>query len=363
MRKFHILYTTIILILLSNMCCSRQVNQKSGSLEANQSQNVLDRDDITDGRILPRSKNECVRDLLAEIIYSKKLRDGIDEKIKKGIQEAFDKNEGRKLLLVSLKFDIDKFYVDSREHNPDTFDLEIYATPIYLRTKIKPIVLLNEHGNDWQGNYIKQELIYVLPEHSPTDITLFADNVELAKFKFFGEPAIMLMEKALEQNSAFPKIKLVATTRAFQSLTSYAKTRDLKPLEKNHMRYFQQPKGYVSQCIDINLDTGEILVYPGTHETIETFKAIISSEELKEIRDLLTSKDFIRVPQQNDKFGFDGCSNIFEVDIDGSYLWKIHWSTQDENFIIAINKMGEIIQKYKTIPSIRTRTDRSSNLN
>ncbi len=367
MWKVYLFFIAIHLVLLSNLCCSMQANQrrqgKNSQSEANQSQNVLDRDDIADGRIFPISKSECVRELSAEILYSKKLRNGIEEKLKKGIKDAFEKNKGRNLLWVSLIIDIDKFSGDSLEYNPKTFNLEIYAILIYSRTKIKPIVLLSENGNDWQGSYIKQDLLYVFPENSPPDIALSADNVELMRFKFFGYPAIKLMEKALEQNSVFPKIKLITTTRAFGAITSYAKTRDLKPLEENHMRYFLQPKGYVSQCIDINLVSGEILAYPGTHETIETLKAIISPEELKEIRDLLTSKDFIRVPQMNDRIGFDGVSHIFEVDIDGSYMWKMHWSTQDENFIEAISKMSEIIQKYKKLPSFRERTGRNTDYN
>jgi len=169
----------------------------------------------------------------------------------------------------------------------------------------------------------------------------------LSFLNIWGELAGMLTERESEQNDIFPKIKPIRATGALSWITGNAKTKELEALQVNHMRYFSQPWGIVSQCVDVNLVTGEIISYPGTHDTTNVLKAIISSKELKDIRDVLTSKEFIRVPQRNNRSGIDGSSDIIEVDIDGSYLWKIHWMTEDINFINTLSKIGVILRPYE----------------
>ena len=146
-----------------------------------------------------------------------------------------------------------------------------------------------------------------------------------------------------DPNNVFPEIKPIAPTIALTWIKSYAKQRDLQPLSKNHMRYFEQPNGTVSEAVDVNLITGDLTLYPSTHEKGTARKITIDPEDLAELREILTSKEFLDIPQQNRKFGMDGHSNIIEVDIDGSYLWKMHWCTEDPNFINTIYKLDSII--------------------
>jgi hypothetical protein len=350
MRKLNLLSFIFNLVLLSNLCWASDSNNPGSILKrrlaANQLLSVLDINNITDGRILPTSKSDCVREISAEIIFSQKLREGIDENIKKSVEAAFKKDGDQKLLCVSLKIDFDRLMDELRTFDPNTLYIAINASPDFGRAKIGPItVLANERGTDWQGRYLKTDLLFSLPEIKLA-FTIFANNVNLTSFTFRGELAGMRMENASEQNDIFPKIKPLSATGALSWITAYARKRDLKPLGENHMRYFQQPKGIVSQCIDVNLVSGDVLSYPGTHDTTNVRKATISSKELKDIRDVLTSKEFIRVPQQNNSSGIDGHSDIIEVDFDGSYLWKMHWVTKDMNFINAMNKIGAILKPY-----------------
>lgn len=145
-----------------------------------------------------------------------------------------------------------------------------------------------------------------------------------------------------QQNEIFPNIKPIIATYALSVITSYANQLDLQPLEKNHMRLFDQPRGIVLEAVDVNLVTGDLTLYPGTHDKGETRKTIINSKDLAELNAVLTSEEFFSVPQQNRKIGADGSSYIIEVDVNDTYLWKIHWATDDPNLINTIFKINSI---------------------
>jgi hypothetical protein len=145
-----------------------------------------------------------------------------------------------------------------------------------------------------------------------------------------------------DPNGIFPKIEPIRPIPALFSVNYYAKQRNLQPLSKNHLRFFEQLNGIVSEAVDVNLITGDLTLYPPTHDKGTARKTTVNPEYLAELREILTSKEFLGIPQQNEKFGMDGHSDIIEVDMDGSYLWKIHWVSEDPNFINTVYKLNSI---------------------
>jgi hypothetical protein len=145
------------------------------------------------------------------------------------------------------------------------------------------------------------------------------------------------------QKEFFPRIPAETAARALPIIASYAKKLNLKPLEKNHMRFFTQPMGYVSEAIDVNLTSGNFITYPGTRDTGQPLTNTIDSKGLTELRKIFTSKDFLDIPSQNRKMGADGVSLVIEVDINDSYKWICHWSADDKNLLDSILKLGDIV--------------------
>jgi hypothetical protein len=157
-----------------------------------------------------------------------------------------------------------------------------------------------------------------------------------------NNPANKTRAAVRQQKEIFPKIS-TGTSIALTAITYYANQRDLQPLKTNHLRVFLQPAGIVSEAVDVNLSTGDLILYPGTHDQGDARKTTISPKDLADLRGVLVSKEFLKVPQQNRKIGADGSSDIIEVDIDGSYTWKIHWVTDDPNLINTLYKINSII--------------------
>ncbi len=293
----------------------------------------------------PLLNMDCVREITAELIFSKPLRDDIDENIRKGIEEALDKNGGGAILWVSLNVDFDMLIDELKKYDTNTTNIAIYGSSGFGNTMINPTILKHEQVEDWQGRFLKSEILFNFSEENRM-MSIMANNISLARFAFINPRFDYLKDTAIEKNNVFPKIKPAQFMRALSVITSYAKINDLKPLAKNHMRYFEQPWGIVSRCVDVNLVSGEMLSYPGTHDISDVKNITISSKEIEDILSILKSKEFIRVPQENNKVGADGSSVFIEVDIDGSYLWKSHWMTEDLNFINTMNKIGEILRPY-----------------
>jgi hypothetical protein len=150
-------------------------------------------------------------------------------------------------------------------------------------------------------------------------------------------------ERMSLQKEFFPKIPDGTATMALPIIASYAKKLNLKPLEKNHLRFFVQPMGYVQGAIDVNLVSGNFISYPGTRDTSKPLTNTINYRGLTELRAIFTSKDFLDIPSQNKKVGADGSSLVIEVDINDSYKWICHWSADDKNLLDSIRKLNDIV--------------------
>ena len=145
------------------------------------------------------------------------------------------------------------------------------------------------------------------------------------------------------QKEFFPRIPEGTTARALPAIAFYAKKLGLKPLSKNHMRFFVQPMGIVSQAIDVNLVSGDFISYPGTHDKEQPKTNSINSKDLSELCNMLVSKEFLDIPSINRKMGMDGSSLVIEVDFNDSYKWISHWSADDKNLLESVNKINEIV--------------------
>ena len=146
---------------------------------------------------------------------------------------------------------------------------------------------------------------------------------------------------AQDSNDIFPNIKPTRPVMGLKAIKFHAKKRNLRPLAKNHMRYFVQPMGFVSKVIDIDLTTGDLIMYP-SHDKGPVRETKVNADGLAELKEILTSKKFKDIPQQDTKIGFDGYTEMIEVEINDAYMWKAHWCPHDPNFIDTAARINHI---------------------
>jgi hypothetical protein len=155
---------------------------------------------------------------------------------------------------------------------------------------------------------------------------------ELKKYFEKRRAAIDNGEWAKGYANLFPSVKPWGemTPMALWVIAAYAKDVGIVPLKRNHARYFTQPMGFVGNGVDVDLVTGDAVKYSGQHGK-NICNGTYKPESLTELKRLLDSEAFKKLPEENSAFGNDGCSVLIEVDVDGNYSWKCHWESRNKS--------------------------------
>jgi hypothetical protein len=300
---------------------------------------------ISEGKIPPMTKDNCVREIMGEIFLSRTIRSDINDNVKIAIEKAFTQQENAMVFWVNMTIDTDMLIKLLHQHDPNvnTINKDNFAGLVSPKIRLQPIFSEGKEFTNSQGHFLKQDIIFELPE-DPISMHLVNNQVYLAYFTLSRRLVSLAATLAIDQNNIFPRVKSTRGVAGISSITFYAKKIGMQALRTNHLRFFVQPQGIVTEAIDVNLVTGDSIIYPGSNNRGSLREMTISSSDVKEIRNMLTSKEFLSIPQQNNKVGADGFSYFIELDIDGSYLWKSHWETDDKNYINAINLLKTIFQ-------------------
>jgi hypothetical protein len=347
-----IIIAFLSLCVLSPACKAQDSNNPATKAKIPAAYDVT----ITEGKILPTSIDNCIREIMGEIFFSKPTRVDIEDNIRKAIESAFGGKEKGMVLWVNMTIDTDKLLNAFRKNDPNIKTIDKNSINELLKTSnSQSIVLEPKEGKDWQGRFLKQDIILNLKEKQSSQI-IFAGRVRLIDFAFTYGLYPFITSGARQQNDIFPNIRPIKATSALSSITFYAKTINMQALRTNHMRFIVQPRGIVTEAIDVNLVTGDSIIYPGSNNRGSPREMTISSSDVKEIGNMLTSNEFLSIPQQKTMTGADGTSYFIEVDIDGSYLWKCHWETDDPNYINIIEKLKTLFQ-LRNMPTIRGTLD------
>jgi hypothetical protein len=143
-------------------------------------------------------------------------------------------------------------------------------------------------------------------------------------------------KEPLEPETVFPNIKPMHHADNLRWIEAYCRQRGIRQLAKDHIRLFVQPMGYVDGAIEIDLIHRQMTVYPGTHSKKEIVQITLNEEQTAEIRALVTSEEFKKIPAENEKWGMDGFSYLVETYIDNVYSWKLHWVPEDKELIRVV---------------------------
>lgn len=146
----------------------------------------------------------------------------------------------------------------------------------------------------------------------------------------------VIEEKPLESNSIFPHIKPMYRASNHRWIEAYCRNRSIGRLDKDCVRLFCQPMGYVAEAIEIDLINQKLTVYPGTHSNKEIVQSPLDKEQIAEVRKLVTTETFREIPAENERIGADGISYLLETYIDNVYSWKLHWVPEDNEFMKVV---------------------------
>lgn len=152
----------------------------------------------------------------------------------------------------------------------------------------------------------------------------------------------------LEPDVVFPHIKSVCRAGNLQFIEAYCRKRGIRQLDRDCVRLFCQPMGFVSEAIEIDLTHRQLTVYPGTHSKKEIVQTPLDEEQTAEIRGLVTSEEFQEIPTENEKIGRDGISYLVEASTDNVYFWKLHWSPEDKEFMKVANYIRSLARRKST---------------
>ena len=141
-----------------------------------------------------------------------------------------------------------------------------------------------------------------------------------------------ILHSAEGYQHTFPRIDAGKYPGILPLLATYAKEQGLKPLQPNHVRLFVQPVGIISSAFDVDLESGALTRYPGTHDKQGIRKSVLDAASLKAVREAVTSEAFRNLPEQSSKAGLDGTSYLIEVDREKKYLWRLRWQPDEPVF-------------------------------
>ena len=161
-----------------------------------------------------------------------------------------------------------------------------------------------------------------------------------------AQPEVITVEPK-EPDAVFPHIKPAYRGFGLWCIEHYCNQRGIRQLDKDCVRLFCQPMGFVSEAIEIDLAHRQLTVYPGTHSRKEIFQTPLDEGQIADIRALVTSDQFKEIPQENKKFGLDGTSYLVETYIDGLYSWKLHyyWRPEDNQFMKVVDYIRSLATK------------------
>ncbi len=153
-----------------------------------------------------------------------------------------------------------------------------------------------------------------------------------------------------EPEAIFPGIKPVFRAANLRFIEAYCQQRDIRRLGRDRVRLFIQPMGVVAEAIEIDLTNRQLTVYPGTHSKKKIVQTQLDEEQSAQIRALVTSDKFKKIPRENKTIGFDGTSYLVEVSIGDAYSWKLHWLPDDKEFMKVIDDIRVLARKKVTEP-------------
>jgi len=149
----------------------------------------------------------------------------------------------------------------------------------------------------------------------------------------------------LESDVVFPQIKSVYRAGNLQFIEAYCRKHGIRQLDKDCVRLFCQPMGFVAEAIEIDLIHQQLTVYPGTYSKNVIAQTPLDEEQTVEIRALVTSEEFQEIPTENEKIGRDGISYLVEASTDNVYFWKLHWSPEDKEFIKVVDHIRSLARE------------------
>jgi len=149
----------------------------------------------------------------------------------------------------------------------------------------------------------------------------------------------------LEPDVVFPHIKPVYRAFNLQLIKAYCRKRGIRQLDRDCVRLFCQPMGFVAEAIEIDLIHRQLTVYPGTYSKNVIVQTPLNEEQTAEIRAFVTSEDFQEIPTENEKIGMDGISYLVEASTDNVYFWKLHWSPEDKEFMKVVDHIRSLARK------------------
>lgn len=149
----------------------------------------------------------------------------------------------------------------------------------------------------------------------------------------------------LEPGVVFPHIKSVYRAGNLQFIEEYCRKRGIRQLDRDCVRLICQPMGFVAEAIEIDLIHRQLTVYPGTYSKNVIVQTPLDERQTAEIRAFVTSEEFKGIPTENKKFGLDGSSYLIEASIDNVYFWKLHWVSEDKEFMKVVDHIQSLARE------------------
>lgn len=128
-------------------------------------------------------------------------------------------------------------------------------------------------------------------------------------------------------------------------LDIYLKEYDVK-LPDEYVAIADQPVGLVSRFIVVDLKSGDVDIFPGTHARIKGSQPRraepLNPESLQFLRRLLASEFVSGIPEASGKFGADGRSLVVYYRIKGTERFISHWSPEH----VGLFMFAGIVDRY-----------------
>ena len=153
----------------------------------------------------------------------------------------------------------------------------------------------------------------------------------------------------------FPKIQTQYGAGGLGWIRAYCRSKGICRIRPKTLRYFRQPSGVVSTAIEVDLVTGRMTTYPGTHDKGEKTSRSLAPERVSDLKRILRSERFTSLPHENPRFGMDGYSILIESTLDERYVWKLHWMPE-ERFLQVANEIEAILGVMKAAHDGRAAT-------
>ena len=125
------------------------------------------------------------------------------------------------------------------------------------------------------------------------------------------------------------------------------------PIGEDVVRLVRQPFEVAARGNEVNLQTSEVIVYPGINDREEPWIFRLSDEGRETFLELVKSGDFFDIPHRDERAGFDGTWYFIEADISGRYHWILHWQPEED----AMLEIFRVVENEADIAKKRLRRD------